>query len=629
MKRSRQIVLESSIVAALIIGISLGGTVSTLSIPSAWSNQPNPLSITTEYNYTSLALFYNATLTQIADENFSGASIMLNQSEFLNYPSSLSSAVTAASSDLASVNTSAPLALFNFNLTNHLIATGELNNASDTLNLACSEAQNANSSFTNFAGSDSVTFANNGVPVSDYSIGESALSGFLSSLFDHCNSLQGSLGGLLGGNFTISSPETSIPTGGVVVINGKLLHNSGGLAGDNITFYVNGTKFASAITGSGGQVSINAKIPFVYSPVAAIWAVASPESSEGFNGAVSNTLYFGVLFNQTEIVVSDPPPILPTFNYTVQGNLNPKSGIPLPNAPVRITSFGENYTISTNSSGIFKTVLTVPANATDGIHYIYAAFAPEGTLGPSVNFTSIEVVHEPILITLSPISQVYSGLNSSLSGTLKANGSALSNASILVSTPWGNQLTKTDNTGRFATSFLVPLSAFGFSGTVQIRASPLQAYVSQGSSSTTFGILNPFWVVLPLVALGIVVYEVRNLNVFGRKGEDASAREKKEAVERTVNELMSAKTETLESSEMAKIYKRALLLAVEKFGVALAPSLTIREIQTLVANSGGTSNSFDTISFAFEDYLYSQAFDLRRVDSSAKELDLLEKEWSK
>lgn len=629
MKRSRQIVLESSIVSALIIGISLGGTVSTLSIPSAWSNLPNPLSITTEYNYTSLTLFYNATMTQLADKNFTEVSIMLNQSQFLNYPQSLSTSVATAFSDLATMNTSAPLALSDFNLTNHFIATGQLNNASDTLSLACSQAQSANSSFSSFAGPVTVTFANNGVSVSDYSIGESALSGLLSSLLGQCHSLQASLGSLLGGNFTISSPQTSIPTGGVVVIDGKLLHNSDGLAGDNVTFFINGTKFASAITGPGGQVSINAKIPFVYSPVAAIWAVALPEPSAEFNGAASSALYFSVLFNETQIVVTDPPPILPTFNFTVQGNLNTKSGVPLPNAPVRITSFGQNYTITTNPNGVFKTVLTVPANATDGIHYIYAAFAPQGTFGPSVNFTSIEVVHETLEIILNPISQTYSGFSSSLSGTLKANGTALSNASVLVSTPWASKVTKTDNTGRFATSFLVPLSALGFSGNVQIRASPLQSYVGQGRASTSFGILNPFWIILPLVALGIVVYEVQNLNVFGRKDGDRASEERKETVERTVQGLMSAKAETLESLEMARIYKRALLLAVEKFGLVLAPSLTIREIVSLVANAGVRSTAFDTISLAFEDYLYSEAFDLSKVKSLAKELDSFEREVSK
>ena len=92
-------------------------------------------------------------------------------------------------------------------------------------------------------------------------------------------------------------------TGEYVKIEGNLTLNATGLGNVPVKFFLNGTEFATATTFSDGTLSINATIPFVYVPTVAIWAVASPDSSRGFVGAVSNTLYFTLLFNDTKIEI--------------------------------------------------------------------------------------------------------------------------------------------------------------------------------------------------------------------------------------------------------------------------------------------------------------------------------------
>ncbi len=77
MKRSNQSKLESAVVASLIIALTLGGTLGGLSLPSVWENLPNPANIQTQFNYANFALLYNMTLTELADQNFTGVSYLI------------------------------------------------------------------------------------------------------------------------------------------------------------------------------------------------------------------------------------------------------------------------------------------------------------------------------------------------------------------------------------------------------------------------------------------------------------------------------------------------------------------------------------------------------------------------
>ncbi|MHB8567865.1 MAG: hypothetical protein ACYC7D_12835 [Nitrososphaerales archaeon] len=631
MKRSRQLVLESGIVAALIIGIALAGTLSTLSLPPAWLSIPNPVSLTTQYDLNGLALYYNSTMSAIGGQNFSGASTLLNQSTSLSYPPNLATAVGSAGTELGAVNASIPLAISGFNTTFSLIGRGELQNASSVLGSACSQVQNANSSFAQFKGPTNATFARNSVPVSNYTLGAQAVNLLLISLFDQCHLLQNILAnltshintshGTLQVNFTISSTQKTILTGGFVEIGGNLTLNATGLANYPVSLYINGTRFANATTGSSGSLAINASTPFVYAPVVAIWAVASPDQPRGFVGAVSNTLYFKVLFNETEIVVNDPPPVLPTFNFTVQGHLNTKSGIPLPHAPVKITSFGQNYFVTTNASGVFKTTLTVPANATDGLQYIYAAFEPLGSYGPSVNFTSIEVVHEPLQITFNPTSLAFSGFNSTVSGVVRANGTGLAYANLTLTSPWGQFVSKTDGEGRFNVSLPIPITVFASPQGLGASAAASEAYISKGTTSVSIGVLNPLEIALPLLAVAVAAYEAKSLGLF-RKAKQEEKEE--EAIVEAILNMLPADVKLVDASDVIQLYRQALLLAVRKFAIKLEPSFTIREIMSQVTSPGG---EFATISLILEDYLYSERFDQARIETGKRALKKLEEEW--
>lgn len=608
-------------VGALIIGLTLGGVIGGLNIPSAW-NIPNPMEITTEFNYGNFALLYNTTLTQLARENFTSVSYYLAQFVFLNYPSQLSTEVSNANTEIAQMNTTIPLALTDLNLAQYLVTSGQIANASSNLRLGCSEATAANASFTQFANVTTPQFRNLGVPIEVYSIGSASVGSLINSLIGQCHSLQNEISSLA--NFTISSQQLSIQTGGYVQINGTLKVGETLVPNDLVTFYLNGTKFSTVRTDVNGSFSINASTPFVYKPVASVWAVASQVQSLLFKGAISNILYFQVIFNQTQIIVNDPPAILPTFSFNVSGTLTTTNGVTLPNAPIKITSFGTNYFLSTDKNGIFVTSLTVPANATDGLYTIYASFAPQGFFGPSVNYTTIEVVHEPLTVTLNQVSTAVAGFGKEVSGTVTTNGTPVSDANVTLITHWGDLFTKTNSRGQFSVRTTVPLSQF-LSSSVNATVTPIQAYINSGSSGVSMAIFNPLYVALPILFGSVLIYELRGLGIFRKKSDDAS----EDHVRETVQSMLSQAAVSQEVSRLVQIYSQALLLAVRKYDLRFLPSSTIREIMAHVngASHGVGMNEFTSISLTLEDFLYARSFDESRIKDSVEAFGQLEKIW--
>jgi hypothetical protein len=639
LKRSNQLILESAVIAGLIVGVALGGTASTLSLPSSWLSIQNPSNLLTQYDLSKFALFYNSTLNLLGNFQFVEVSNSLNQTEYLNYPSNLDSSVAEGNSQLGQTNVSIPAALTELNNASNFIKKGQLQNASSILKLGCADAVSANSSFSQFQGATTAQFSNLGVPVLLYSQSVKLVDSVITSLQSQCRSLASKLNQLSNTsgsavvNFTIGSGEKSLVTGGYVRIFGALMFNGKGLPNDLVIFYLNGTKFSNVTTNYSGDFSINVTTPLVYEPVASIWAVANQSSNIGaFGGAISNTLYFQVIFNETHIAIGDPPSVLPTFSYIVQGNLTTANGTPLSDAPIKITSFGVDYFLNTSSDGTFETTLKVPSNATNGIDFIYAAFAPQGVYGPSMNFTSIVVTHEPMTIDLDSTSQAYSGFNTAISGEVIANNSGIANAIIIVSTPWGNLQSKSDGLGRFSLDTNVPIWEIGSSKVIRVTGASAQSFIAPGNSSTTLGIFNPFVIVVPALVLGVFGYEVRSLGLLSRKKSDEDESNRGEVIQNTsITGEVAPELRKENLSKIVHIYKRAIELSLKKFNLNITQSSTIREILSQVSSVSGSEfdgiKEFGSISMIFEDYLYSNAFDPAKISTAEENLASLERVW--
>jgi hypothetical protein len=663
MRRSKQLVAESAVVAGVLIMLTLGGSVVTTTIPPSFLTLQNPAKVQVQHDASALAAYYNSTLTQIGRSNFANASFLLMTFPFVNISPAVNGTAQAANADLAVVNSSSANATTSFKEARLDLSTNQLLNATILVNAGCVAARQANRSLVDFQGPQTDQFAAESIPTAQYSKGSSLASAEVASLLAACSLLvsrvpsggtggtspggtggapSGGTGGTGGTGVTppggsssafpvllIGSPQTAVETGGTVSLEGNLTIKGVGIPGQEVLFFVNGTYFGRLETDTVGSVSGNLSIPFYYVHTVVMKALSAPNDTQKLPGATSNTLVFKLLFNQTAIAIGDPPAVLPTFRFSVHGNLTTVSRAGLPFAPVKITFLNQSQMVQTDKDGGFGTTLVVPATTTDGIYYVYASFAAQGVYGPSFNFTSIQVVHIPLALTLVAPSVSFAGFSTTLVGTARANGSAVSNADVTVSSPWGSVNTKTNSAGGFTVNIPISPLEFAFSKDVTAAVSAPQPYISSGAIVESLGLFNVLLVILPVAAVGIIGYEADRLGVFeGLRNRSG----KKEALLEgplTLPEPALAFSKAVEGPELLQIFRNALGLAQDRFTIEFRASQTIREIVAEVQahEPGPGLAAFTEIMLTVEDFLYAEVFYLSRMDVAKKCLAELEGQW--
>lgn len=634
-----QLVAESAVIIGILLVLTFGGSVTTTASPRAWSALSNPTALSNpnapsnpnpsnrQVGLNALGSWYNLTLTQLGTGEFSNVSYLIQTFHFVNIPTTVNRTALAANVDMANINASMPKAIAYFDQGELAIKAKEYVNATALILVGCAEAAQANKSFADFTGVQTPRLASQSVPTVVYKPGQDLTASEVQALIARCNSLSahpGSVPLLL-----ISSPQRTIETGGPVVLDGNLKLNGVGVSGQQVLFYVNGKYLGALMTGSRGDLEGTLTIPFLYKPVASVQAIAAPEVSTGLGWAQSNVVEFTILFNATRIVIGDPPTYLPTQNFSVEGNLTTVIGVPLPQAPVKITFFNSSTMTTTDSKGVFEATLTVPADAADGVYYVNTTFAPQGTFGPSFNSTLISVAHVPLIVTASGPELSFAGFPMTVSGSATANGSVVAGAQITASTPWGTYHTATDAGGHFTVDAPVSLTDFSFSVLAKVQANPAQPYISSGTAVARSGLLNPLLVLLPAVGVGVTAYEADKLDVFGRmrrRVQEQALLGEKEEVEPV---QVVAPRPASELPEAVLFYRRALELATSRLGLKFPESQTIREaLRMLEAKSSieGTE-AFRRILLTAEDFIYSQTFDDSRLDSAHRDLGTLEEMW--
>ena len=629
MKRTNQLIVESAAIGSLLLAIVLGGAVTGLSSPPQWTLQ-NPDNVALTHDLGALALYFNTTLAYIGGQNFANASLMLQTFNFANIPASVNQTALVANSQLALVNGSLPQAVSEFDNATKFIATKEYVNATISVTDGCLQAGYAQGNFTRFSRTTTPSLAKLGVPVTQYSKSSAGVQGELSALLSRCSTLTGELPGH-SLHLVISSPQKSISTGGSVELSGRLTQAIGGagVGGQSVLFYLNGSYFGSVVTNPDGSLAGTLTIPFVYKPLGVVNALVLKNETIGSGGAISNDLNFTILFNSTTILVGDPPPVLPTFSFPVHGSLTTTRGVPLPNAPVKITFLGQNSTTTTDAKGVFASRITVPANATDGVYDVYAAFAPSGTFGPSVNFTSVQVVHLPLDLKVGAPSLTYAGLSLPITGEVSANGSGLAGAAILVDTPWGTYLGTSGSSGNVSMQVSVPIWEFALNKQVTVFAAPAQPYVAQGLVQVKVGLFNVLLIALPSLGVGMTAYELKSLGLLRRpRRETANAPVEAFRTQEQLEGMAATERHRMQSTGMLSVFYEALALAQKRFGIDFRESDTLREILAKVEKKEASGvELFASIVMTTEDFLYAPKIDEARLLEAQRQLAELKKEW--
>ena len=629
MKRSNQLVLESAVIASVLIALTLGGSIVTTTIPPSFASLQDPGTVKVNHDSSALAVYYNTTLAKIGARAFLNASFLLDTFHFVNISPAVNATAQLANSDLAVVNTTAANATRVFQLAALAIGAKEYVNATVLVDLGCSLAQQANRSLADFLGPQTNRFRSESIPVTQYSKGGAAASAEVKSLLDACSAFQKQLS-FAGLVLLIGSPQTAIETGGTVKLEGNLTYRGTPVPREEVLFYIDGAYFGSLATGPGGDLAGTLRIPFIYAATATVQALVLPNATLALGGASSNSLLFQILFNQTSIVVGDPPAVLPTYGFSVEGNLSTVSGTALPDAPVKITFMSESQLVRTDIRGVFATRLTVPANATDGVYNVYASFAPQGTFGPSFNFTSVMVVHLPMVLRVNAPDVSFPGFSTTLTGSASSNGTALSGANITVNSPWGSFSARTNSSGGFRVALPISPFEFAFSRGVTVGAVAPQPYVAPGSLAESLGLFNILLVILPVAAVGIIGYEADRLGAFRslrRKGGSRGGGAAEVAIEPGVTEVEP--TAATAGPELLRAYRRALEAAARGLSLRFRRSQTVREMSAMVGSRdpGEGGRLFGEVMLAVEDFLYSEDFDPSRLSPVEERVRRLEEMW--
>jgi hypothetical protein len=625
MKRDNQLIVESSIIGSFLIFVVLGGSIATTSVPRQWSVLANPGSVPSVQDPNGLSLYYNQTLTLLGTGHYSNVSLLLETADFVNFADSLNQTAQTADTQIASLNVTVPRAAFDLQLATSLIAQSQYLNASAYAALGCGLASQAKTTLAAFEDSSVPRLTSLGVPAAPYSIGLGLTSDAVSSLVTSCAQLK-ALSLYPVAKLSIGSRQKSVETGGSLVLSGNLTLNGEGIAGQSIFLYFNGTLIGTIPTSSSGKFGGKVSIPFVYQSVGVVQAFVATNGTAGFGASTSNPIVLLVLFNGTKIELGDPPAYLPTSSFQVHGNLTTSTGTPLPNAPVKLTFIDEAQDTTTDSSGGFAASFTVPPTASDGAYEVTAAFAPTGVFGPSFNFTSIEVVHEPLNMTVTVSSLTLAGFSASVQGQVMANGTGIPNANVIVSSPWGSFQTTSDSTGKYSLSVPTSLSDFSFSGPLKVGASPAQPYISSSQVTVTVGLLNPLIIVIPTIILLGVGFEARSLGLFGGESKTEEASNPLRGNETSIQE---AEDELKDLPEMLVLYRRTLKLARARFQMAFGRNLTLREISAKMAEVSDERGAAISarILHATEAFLYSERFDPTRFKEAEENVSELEEIW--
>ena len=634
MRRPRQLVFESAVIASVMIMLTLGGSVATTIIPGSFLPLQNPTTVTAQYDLSGLAHYYNTTLTQIGTGYYSNASFLLDNFRFVNIPSNVNATAQAANADLAGLNTTIPKVLGLFASARQDIQRNELVNASQLVNAGCKLLPGANNSLKDFNATETPRFTSESVPTFQYAPGQRLVSREMGALNGECSSL---LAQIPGNNSTagippvliIGSTQKSILTGGPVGLFGNLTESGAGVAGQDVLFYINGSYFGTLVTGSGGSFAGTRNITYIYFSRAEVYALVAANATIGTTVATSNRIYFSIIFSPTQIVLADPPAYLPGASFSVHGTLT-SEGSSLPYAPVIVTFLHESFTNTTDGSGGFGARFTVPDNATDDVYYVNARFNARGVYAPSSSFTSIEVYHLKLNLTLSVPGLSWAGFSTNVSGTATSNGTAVADAAITLNSPWGSSTTKTNQEGRFNLSFPVSPLEFAFSKNVTVSASPSEPYIASSTAVVSLGLFNILLVILPAAVIGFGVYEANSLGVFRgmrqRKDQGAthSALVTLERPSPDALPIFAAGPEPL------RLFGRALALASARFSLVFRPSQTIREMLSQVKDrdDGEAFVAFSKVLSTAENFLYGTGFDPARIDDARRALTNLEMLWS-
>ena len=423
---------------------------------------------------------------------------------------------------------------------------------------------------------------------------------------------------LVSTQLSLSINPTTVFVGGVVSTSGVL--NGGGqiLANRVVSLLLDGSQIANVETNSNGKYSANFNIPYRYVKSMTIQALYAPTSSsdkETYLAGLSTKISINILFNHTQLDLTEPNAVYPGLSYTVNGTVTTESGSPLNQRAVKLL-FDEKTVgqIETNQSGLFNIEVILSPLTEVGIHRLTVTVDPEGLYAGVSQTTNIFVTKVTSELNFNAPSFVFLPSELYISGRVNSASGPLSNA--LVSLEFANvsNTVFTMDDGSFNSTLNIPLSTI-FAGTQNIKVSVLPAEPWQGSVQKNVGVfvLNSVSTAISLAAsfsiCGVLYLKFARSKT---KKEKQMIPNNLEGTHSPVDNIaeIPIKTELKFEGVKGKIleaYIKALRNVESLTGITISQNMTMHEFLHLTERSLGSAVSpFTDLTLLAERTLYSK-----------------------
>ena len=569
-----------------------------------------------------LYLFYGAVVAALSGGNFSAARQLLHQTSFIHIPAEISDAVDSFD---GLVNSTAVLfQTVNGELSNAsaLIATGRVALASTYLQEAISNLRGANQTLAQLFGAEPQLASLTGIPSSLLLQRLQPLETVYKADSSEAARLVSIITGLTKLELpavTLAVAQKTIETGSNVTVSGRLATPSGSpIPSRAVAFYFANRSMGQATTDQMGDYAATLRTPYYYVRTASVFASFVPAGNDTllYSPAVSADVLLNVTFSTP--VLSLVQPLGPARAYAgvpfrVNGSLS-LGGLPLSGYNVTIAGLSSGASALTSSGGTFSLRVSPPASLAQGTYPLTLKSGANRTVGPLASSLQVLLVKEYSTVTASIPVIAFAGFPITVSGSATANGTGLSAARVLGTTPSPSVNTTTKG-GSFTFTQTPPLTSTKGDWSYTSEVYPSQSWIAPAAVSVRVFVVNPLVLAFPVASVVLLAVVVR------RRRPPASV--VRTAAPEPVPGAPSEPPPRPPLTGIPAIYYAAAELVAKATSIPLLPQMTVREYLALVRGKAKGQSHFEYISSALESHLYGTGVYREVEEWEERELKLL------
>lgn len=594
------------LLALLVIALIL------ISVPVAVSlevpRQVDPGSAPTDQVYgQGLYLFYGSVVAALTGGNFTAAKHMLGQAGLIHIPPEILDAFNSFNGLINRTSNLFRTASQQLGNASEYISTGRIASARVSLQGAITNLASANQTLLELFSAEPQLAALTGIPSSLLMQKLQPLATQYKGYSLQADRLLKVLTGLAKleqPTITLAVSTSTILTGSDISVSGRLVGPSGGaLQGRIVTMYFGNGDIGSATADASGDFAATLATPFYYQPTVSMFASYVPSGNDTlvYAPATSTPTLLNVTFSKPD-VASDVPgrayagqPLRVTGTLSFEGH--PLYGYNVSLSGFQQTTFGPKASAftSTTQTGSFALQLVVPTSLSQGTYPLVLATSANGTIGPTATTVGVFVVKlSPDVTSSAPVIAI-AGFPLTVTGSVLVNGSGLSGARVLNTSPSPAVDANTSADGSFSFTVTPPITSSNGGWSYNVEVYPSQSWIAPTPVAVNVFVINPLVLLFPASSVGLLAFVVR------RRRPPAQAQAILPKVEAATARVEREKPPL---TGLPAIYATAAELVGKATSIALQPQTTVREYLGQVRGKFNGVTHFEYITSALESQLY-------------------------